>query len=56
MISAFVSREYGFGMDISPDDLARVNEGRNGKKYSDETAATAVNGNANKQQLTKIPL
>jgi hypothetical protein len=47
MISAFVLREYGFGMDISPDDLARINEGRNGKKYSDEMAATAVNGNVN---------
>jgi hypothetical protein len=56
MISAFVSREYGFGMDISPDDLARVNERRNGKKYLEEMAATAVNGNANKQQLKKIPL
>ena len=55
MISAFVSREYGFGMDLSPDDLARVNQTRNGKKYSDEVAAIAVNGNANKQQLTKNP-
>jgi hypothetical protein len=24
ILSAFVSREYGFGMDISPDNLARV--------------------------------
>jgi hypothetical protein len=55
MISAFVSREYGFGMDISPDDLGRVNATRIGKKYSDEVAAIAVNGNSNKQQLTKNP-
>jgi hypothetical protein len=41
IISAFVSREYGFGMDIRPDDLARVNERRNRKKYLDEMVANS---------------
>ena len=48
MISAFASRECGFGIDMSPEDLARVNETRNGKTYSDEVAAKAVNGNISK--------
>lgn len=55
MISAFASREYGFGIDMSPEDLARVNETRNGKMYSDEVAAKAVNGNISKSALTSNP-
>jgi len=55
MISAFVSREYGFGIDLSPDNLARVNQKRNGTKYSDEVAAKAVYGNTNKSPLTYNP-
>ena len=55
MISAFVSREYGFGIDLSPDNLARVNEKRKGTKYSDEVAAKAVYGNTDKHPLTSNP-
>jgi hypothetical protein len=55
MISAFVSREFGFGMDLSPNNLAKVNQYRQGKKYSDNVAAKAVHGNANKTQLTSNP-
>ena len=56
MISAFVSREFGFGMDLSEEDLQKVNRERHGKKYSDEEAATKINGNPNKQTLTQSPL
>ena len=55
LISAFVSREYGFGIDLSAEDLARVNEKRDGEKYSDDVAAKVVNGNQNKTPLTSNP-
>jgi hypothetical protein len=40
---------------LSPDNLARVNQKRNGTKYSDEVAAKAVYGNTNKSPLTSNP-
>jgi hypothetical protein len=55
MISAFVSREYGFGIDLSADEIAKVNQQRSGKKYSDEVAANTVHGNANKIPLPSNP-
>jgi hypothetical protein len=55
MISAFVSREYSFGIDLSPDNLAKVNQKRNGTKYLDEVAANAVYGNTSKSPLTYNP-
>jgi hypothetical protein len=39
MLSAFQSREFGFGLPVSNEDLAIVNEKRVGCKYVDETAA-----------------
>jgi hypothetical protein len=42
-------------MDLSPNNLARENQYRQGKKYSDDVAAKAVHGNANKTQLTSNP-
>jgi hypothetical protein len=35
MISAFVSREFGFGYCLSPQDLQKVNSEREGKHYSE---------------------
>jgi len=55
MISAFVSREFGFGFYISLEDLEKVNKEREGKKYSDEDAAKKVLGNSFKAPLTKSP-
>jgi hypothetical protein len=52
MISAFVSREMGFGYNISEEDLVKVNERRQGKHYSDEEAAKKIKGNS----LMKMPL
>ena len=55
MISAICSREFGFGFELTPEQLLLVNAARDGKKYSDEEAAKAVNGNPNKLALTKSP-
>lgn len=55
MISAFVSREFGFGMKISENDLAVINKARENTQYADSEAAITVHGNANKCPLTKSP-
>jgi hypothetical protein len=39
MISAFVSREFGFGMTLSQDQLDLVNGTRVGQAYIDEESA-----------------
>jgi hypothetical protein len=56
MISAFVSREFGFGLKLSQEQLQKVNLARRGTKCSDEAAAKETRGgNANKQPLTESP-
>jgi hypothetical protein len=42
-------------IDVSANDLARVNQQRRGKKYLDEVAAKAVHGNDNKTALDRTP-
>jgi hypothetical protein len=54
MISAFVSREFGFGMVLSAEDLQKVNEHRQGKDYSDGLAAMDKRGTAAKQPLGEL--
>jgi hypothetical protein len=46
MISAFISREFGFGFYISSEDLEKVNKKREGTKYSDEDATKTIRGNS----------
>ena len=56
MISGFQSREFGFGLEMSVDDLRRVNEAREGQNYTDELAAKAINkGSAAKPKLDHSP-
>jgi hypothetical protein len=58
MISAFVSREFGFGMTMTPDQLDKVNRQRSrGKRkfYSDENAAISKSGTKTKPILTRSP-
>ena len=55
MISAFQSREFGFGFDLTPDLLQEVNFTRQGKSYEDSKAAISKRGNAAKQPLTSTP-
>ena len=55
MISAFASREFGFGLQLTNDQLLRVNLARRGKKYSDVLAAKEVRGKADKPALVRSP-
>ena len=55
MISAFVSREFGYGVALTSEELHCVNAERLGKKYKDETAAKKKRGNELKQPLTSSP-
>jgi hypothetical protein len=58
MISAFVSREFGFGMHLSEEDFLKVNRFRStagNKYYKDAEAATSKLGSAVKPQLSETP-
>jgi hypothetical protein len=58
MISAITSRELGFGMELSPNQLALVNQRRKrvgNKHYLDKDAAIAKNGTTTKPLLTSSP-
>ena len=55
MISAFCSRELGYGPPLTPQSLAAINRSRKGNKYSDEKAAVSMNGKADKKELTTSP-
>ena len=39
MISAFQSREFGFGLDLSEAQIEKVNQEWRGKKYKNEESA-----------------
>jgi hypothetical protein len=54
MISAFVSREFGFGMTLSQDQLDLVYGTRVGQAYIDEESAIKK-GNKFKDLLTESP-
>ena len=55
MLSAFQSRETGFGMKLSALQLDEINESRRGKNYVDLDAAMAINGQAMKKDLKESP-
>ena len=57
MLSAFVSREFGFGWLLTGDKLARINSQRrtNGATYTDTHAAMEVLGSINKLPFTELP-
>ena len=44
MVSAMISRAFGFGMNITDEQLLNINESREGKNYKDEEAATHLTG------------
>jgi hypothetical protein len=52
MISAFQSREFGFGLELTQENINKVNEYRFGKMYKDERAAIEKWGSAFKMPLT----
>jgi hypothetical protein len=57
MLSAFVSREFGFGRLLTNDELAKINSERrsNGATYTDTHAAMEILGTINKNVLTESP-
>jgi hypothetical protein len=55
MVSAIMSREFGFGFLLTLQELAAINLIRTGKQYADEESATALFGDANKPKLTESP-
>jgi hypothetical protein len=50
-----VISKYGWGMEISDDQLKAINAVRNGNDYFDVIAATEVNGTTKKPPLTVSP-
>jgi hypothetical protein len=55
MVSALCSREFGFGLDLSVEELDRVNERRRNHKYGDEDAAIYLLGSSDKKDLEASP-
>ncbi len=55
MVSGIVSREFGFGLKVSHEDLQKVNKYRANKSYSDVLAAMEKRGTATKQPLETSP-
>jgi hypothetical protein len=58
MISSFVSREFGYGMSLSGDNLDRVNMARSRgmrRYYKDEKSAITKLGTTKMVPLTKSP-
>jgi hypothetical protein len=57
MLSDFVSREFGFGQQMTEEELERVNSKRRatGSTYIDTQAAMEINGTVNKAALTESP-
>jgi hypothetical protein len=55
MISTFVSREFGFGLTLSQQQLQKVNKARQATKYSDQEAAKEIRGKIFKDPLDNSP-
>jgi hypothetical protein len=55
MISTFVSREFGFGLTLSQQQLRKVNGARRATKYSDQEAAKEIRGKIFKDPLDNSP-
>ena len=55
MVSAFQSRETGFGVEMIDQQLKEVNDNRKNEDYFDKTAANEIYGSSKKQQVTKPP-
>ena len=55
MVSAIISHAFGFGLDITAEELLVINEKREGKEYTDMEAATYLFGNSSKKPLKESP-
>jgi hypothetical protein len=56
MISAFQSRELGFGVQIDEHELTFVNTYQNGKDYCDKKAAVKLRGTSKKTGTCQITI
>ena len=58
MLSAFVSREFGFGRVLTEAELVKINTERRGigRTYIDTQATLEILGTTNKQAFTESPL
>jgi hypothetical protein len=55
MVSAIISPDTGFGLQLDSTKLAEINYARRGKKYTDEAAARDVLNCTEKQELKESP-
>jgi hypothetical protein len=57
MISAFQSREFGFGISLTQNEIQKVNQFRSEKRplYMEFESAVKVNGTAIKKPLENSP-
>jgi hypothetical protein len=55
MVSAFQSRELGWGIEMTDEQLHQVNFSQRGKYSFDKEVAQTVLGTAEKGPLTKSP-
>ena len=55
MISAFVSHEFGYSINLTSAQLDQVNDFCKHKDYVDEDAAIEINNTKRKPKLTKSP-
>jgi hypothetical protein len=55
MVSGFVSREFGFGLTLSQQQLQKVNAARQATKYSDQEVAKEIRGKIFKDPLDNSP-
>ena len=56
MVSAFQSREFGWGMEITNQQMVRINQRRFQQDYFDKVAANDVHGGKKKAALTTSPV
>jgi hypothetical protein len=55
MVSVLCLQEFGSGLDLSVEQLAKVNEMRRNQKHGDKEAAIYPLGSANKKDLVLLP-
>jgi hypothetical protein len=55
MVSAFVSRDFGFGMKFTIDQLSAINNKRKDECYMDSQSAILKRGKAEKEPLSDSP-
>jgi len=55
MISGMQSRDFGFGLPISEEQLTLINESRFSQNYCDTTAAMEIFGSIEKKPLSESP-